>query len=62
VKHFYRSHAPRGNSSRNALRSVTQSVTGCISTLERGNDKILTEIAALDAESAKVLEGIRRLL
>jgi len=41
---------------------VTQSVTGCIPTLERGNDDILAEIAALDVENAKVLEGIRGVL
>ena len=39
--HFYSSHGLRGNSSKNALRSVTQSVTGCIPTLERGNDDLI---------------------
>ncbi len=36
-----RSHALRGNASLDALRpllNVTQSVTGCIPTRERGND------------------------
>ena len=31
----------RGNSYENALRSVTQSVTNCIPTLEHGKEKIL---------------------
>jgi len=39
-QNIYSSHGLRGNSSKNALRSVTQSVTGCIPTLERGNDEI----------------------
>jgi len=40
--HFHSSHA---------LRSVTQSVTGCIPTLERGNDtKINSKRAFLNAE------------
>jgi hypothetical protein len=34
-----RSHALRGNASRDAPRPVTRSVTGCIPTRERGNDQ-----------------------
>jgi len=38
-QNIYSSQGLRGNSSKNALRSVTQSITGCIPKLERGNDE-----------------------
>jgi len=45
-------HALRGNSSRDAPRLVTQSVTNGIPTLERGNDKNLKQIVLLQRRDA----------